>query len=267
MGWLWYHHQCTRLQFRTDVLDNINSNFLDDLFLCSSHFVRGFFSLYINIELSRDLDSHDLAFSLLEVELCTLPELMPLPLPGNIPLLEPTPIPDPPLPLPMAVDCCQSYRPCFLLGQISLNLRCWWSSSIGLGTIINLSVFGGYPLYPSVCNFQIGFSKPYQSINAFTSSPVVLVSVNKPFLSVLRGSWSYLFRSFGAQSVFPRFFMPVIDVSCQLLDNCTVSSGFSYAYFVCRAGCLALVPFFCKSWILCYNQIEYTAILVPLDKF
>ena len=136
------------------------------------------------------------------------------------------------------------------IGHLKHTLALWWFP----------------PCYPYACNSQTWFSKSYQSINVFTGTPVVLVSVNKLFLSVIWGSWLYLLRSFRVCAVSLGFFVTVIDVLCQLLDTYIISSGFFYAYFVCCAGCLALVTFLQTYWSLCYNHIARKAILVPLDK-
>ena len=150
VGWLWYHHYNPSSQLHTIVSEKRNSNVLGDLFPRCSHIVSRVQSPYVNIELPRDLDISDFDFSFLEVACCKIPACMPLPIPELLPLPEPLPLPYPPLPLPMAVDCRQSYWPCFLIGQKSLNLWCWWYQFLGLGTLITLWIFGGC-LLVSLC--------------------------------------------------------------------------------------------------------------------
>ena len=111
-----------------------------------SHIVRilstELFSPYVKKYFPRALDSPDFAFSFLKLVWCTLPAWIPLPLPERMPL------PEPPLPLPMAVDCHWWYWPYFILGRISLSLKCRWSSLLGLGMLITLCLFGGCFLVP-----------------------------------------------------------------------------------------------------------------------
>ena len=74
-----------------------------------SHVVRispaEFFSTYVNIDLPRAFNIPKLSFSLMELICFPLPEWLPMPLPELLPLQEPSPLPEPPLPIPMAVDC------------------------------------------------------------------------------------------------------------------------------------------------------------------
>ena len=146
-----------------------------------------FFYPYVNIDFPRYLDSTDFDFSLLEVLCCNMPACIPLPLIEILPFTYPTPLPELPLPLPMVVYCRWWYQPYFFLGEISLNLKCWWYSLLRLGTLRNILIFVVVPLYPSSCNCQTGFSKSYQEINDFTGSPVVLISVNKRFFDSSSG--------------------------------------------------------------------------------
>ena len=119
-----------------------------------SHVVRillaDFSSPYVNIDLSKALDSPYFDFSFLEVAWCLLPAWLPLTLPRFLPPLEPPPLPEPPIPLCIAVYCRRWYQPYFLLGQRSLNLRCQWSSLLGLVKIRTLWICGGFPLV-SLC--------------------------------------------------------------------------------------------------------------------
>ena len=109
-----------------------------------------FFSSYVNMEFPKALDSPEFYLSFMEVAYCPLPAYLPLHLPEILPLPEPPPLPHLPLPLPIAVDCCQLYRPFFLLCQRSLNLRCQWYSLLGLSTVSTMELFGGCPLV-SLC--------------------------------------------------------------------------------------------------------------------
>ena len=109
-----------------------------------------FFSTYVNIDLPRAFNIPKFSFSLMELICFPLPEWLPMPLPELLPLQEPSPLPEPPLPIPMAVDCRHWYWPYFLLGQRSLKLRCRWSSLLGLGTLITQWLDGGCPLL-SLC--------------------------------------------------------------------------------------------------------------------
>ena len=109
-----------------------------------------FFPPYFNIELTRALDITNFVFSFLEVAHFTMYAWIHLPLPEILPLPEPLPLPETPLPLPMAVDCRRWHQPYFLLGRISLSLRCRRSTLLGLGTLRTLWIFGGCHLV-SLC--------------------------------------------------------------------------------------------------------------------
>ena len=91
----------------------------------------------------------------------------------------------------------------------------------------------------------------------FTGSPVMLVSFNKLFLSVLWSYLLYLFCSFGACIVSLVFFVAILDVLCRFLDTCTIYLR------LFRAGGLALISFLWTFWSLCYNQIVRTERSVP----
>ena len=177
-----------------------------------------------------------------------------------MPFPEPPPLPDPLIPIPMAVYCRRLYQPCFLLSQRYPKLWCQWSSLIGLGTLSTLWIFGGWPGV---------------SLFLWLSNRIfVTVPVNKWFLLV---PWLCSYQLINALC---RLFR-VLDRTCSShLALIPFLRDSSWPFLMCRAGCLKLlvflrasctrtscvVPVLRTSWSLCYNQIVRTERLVPFYK-